>query len=119
METQRFEKLMEYFKNEDSNIDFMVCMYVQAHKTHTHTRPNGLLIALPSLKNLTLLCKPETAPLPAKPPVNSFLFNRDKREPRFRACARAARPDVRKFKNAKRAFTQLHMFCSTYPNGTP
>uniref|UniRef100_H3DQP7 Formin like 2 n=1 Tax=Tetraodon nigroviridis TaxID=99883 RepID=H3DQP7_TETNG len=27
METQRFEKLMEYFKNEDSNIDFMVaCM---------------------------------------------------------------------------------------------
>uniref|UniRef100_A0A3B4WWF2 Formin like 2 n=1 Tax=Seriola lalandi dorsalis TaxID=1841481 RepID=A0A3B4WWF2_SERLL len=27
METQRFEKLMEYFKNEDNNIDFMVaCM---------------------------------------------------------------------------------------------
>lgn len=25
METQRFEKLMEYFKNEDNNIDFMVC----------------------------------------------------------------------------------------------
>lgn len=24
METQRFEKLMEYFKNEDTNIDFMV-----------------------------------------------------------------------------------------------
>lgn len=75
METQRFEKLMEYFKNEDSNIDFMVCMYVQAHKTHTHTQPNGLLTAPPSLKNQTLLCKLETAPLPVKPPVNSFLFN--------------------------------------------
>lgn len=24
-EEQRFEKLMEYFKNEDNNIDFMVC----------------------------------------------------------------------------------------------
>lgn len=24
MEMQRFEKLMEYFKNEDNNIDFMV-----------------------------------------------------------------------------------------------
>lgn len=24
MEEQRFEKLMEYFKNEDNNIDFMV-----------------------------------------------------------------------------------------------
>lgn len=32
METQRFEKLMEYFKNEDSNIDFMVCMDVHKHK---------------------------------------------------------------------------------------
>lgn len=30
METQRFERLMEYFKNEDNNIDFMVC-------SHTHT----------------------------------------------------------------------------------
>lgn len=30
MEMQRFEKLMEYFKNEDNNIDFMV-------RTHTHT----------------------------------------------------------------------------------
>lgn len=37
METQRFEKLMEYFKNEDSNIDFMVCMYVQNTHTQTHT----------------------------------------------------------------------------------
>lgn len=34
MEEQRFEKLMEYFKNEDSNIDFMVCMYVC---TQTHS----------------------------------------------------------------------------------
>ncbi len=33
METQRFEKLMEYFKNEDNNIDFMVCLH-----THKHTR---------------------------------------------------------------------------------
>lgn len=37
METQRFEKLMEYFKNEDSNIDFMVCMRVQTKQTLTHT----------------------------------------------------------------------------------
>lgn len=37
METQRFEKLMEYFKNEDSNIDFMVCKYVHSKQTHTHT----------------------------------------------------------------------------------
>lgn len=27
VETQRFEKLMEYFKNEDNNIDFMVRLY--------------------------------------------------------------------------------------------
>lgn len=60
METQRFEKLMEYFKNEDSNIDFMVCMY-------TNTQPNGVLIALQSLKNQTLLSKLETAPLLVKP----------------------------------------------------
>lgn len=26
MEEQRFEKLMEYFKNEDNNIDFMVSL---------------------------------------------------------------------------------------------
>lgn len=31
MEMQRFEKLMEYFKNEDNNIDFMV-------RTDTRTR---------------------------------------------------------------------------------
>jgi len=27
VETQRFERLMEYFKNEDNNIDFMVSPY--------------------------------------------------------------------------------------------
>lgn len=35
METQRFERLMEYFKNEDNNIDFMVCTQTRAH---THER---------------------------------------------------------------------------------
>lgn len=36
MESQRFEKLMEYFKNEDNNIDFMVnsneLFIIQMHK---------------------------------------------------------------------------------------
>lgn len=31
METQRFERLMEYFKNEDNNIDFMVCTHARTH----------------------------------------------------------------------------------------
>ena len=31
-EDQRFEKLMEHFKNEDNNIDFMVT-FRQAHST--------------------------------------------------------------------------------------
>lgn len=39
-----------------------VCMY-------TNTQPNGLLIALQSLKNQTLLSKLETAPV--KPLVNT------------------------------------------------
>lgn len=37
METQRFERLMEYFKNEDNNIDFMVC---SSTLTHTHAQTN-------------------------------------------------------------------------------
>lgn len=37
METQRFERLMEYFKNEDNNIDFMVCTHTQT-RAHTHER---------------------------------------------------------------------------------
>lgn len=53
VETQRFEKLMEYFKNEDNNIDFMVGSH--AH-LNTHS-PNGLLIALQSLENPTSPCK--------------------------------------------------------------
>lgn len=79
METQRFEKLMEYFKNEDSNIDFMVCMYVQTKHTHTHTQtqPNGLLIALQSLKHQTLLCKPEAAPVLCEAPGEHVSSLRD------------------------------------------
>ena len=59
VETQRFEKLMEYFKNEDNNIDFMVGSHTHTH-THTHLNthsPNGLLIALQSLENPTSPCK--------------------------------------------------------------
>lgn len=52
METQRFERLMEYFKNEDNNIDFMVCSHTHAQthtQTHTHA-PNGLSITLQPLE---------------------------------------------------------------------
>ena len=39
VETQRFEKLMEYFKNEDNNIDFMVGSHTH---THAHTLEHTL-----------------------------------------------------------------------------
>ena len=54
METQRFERLMEYFKNEDNNIDFMV-------RRHTI---NSILILLGSLKNPTSPSKPQIVLLP-------------------------------------------------------
>lgn len=38
---------------------------------YTNTKPNGVLIALQSLKNQTLLSKLETAPLLAEPLVNT------------------------------------------------
>ena len=41
VETQRFEKLMEYFKNEDNNIDFMVGSHTHTH-THAHTLEHTL-----------------------------------------------------------------------------
>lgn len=111
METQRFEKLMEYFKNEDSNIDFMVCKYVHSKQTHTHThtQPNGLLIALQSLKNQTSLCQLEAAPVRCETPgEHRFLFKWSKRELCFCACAQAASPDVRKFKHVLCFYTAAH-----------
>lgn len=54
METQRFERLMEYFKNEDNNIDFMVCYLTHTHsQKHKNTPSNELLIAPKSLKDPT------------------------------------------------------------------
>lgn len=74
-----------------------VCMY-------TNTQPNGVLIALQSLKNQTLLSKLETAPVLVKPLVNTVSsLNMSC----FCACAQAESPDVRMFKT--RAFTQLHV----------
>ncbi len=35
-EDQRFDKLMEHFKNEDNNIDFMVWVRLASKYTHFH-----------------------------------------------------------------------------------
>jgi len=48
-EDQRFEKLMEHFKNEDNNIDFMVCVRPASKYTHFHLQ-SWLLISVVTSK---------------------------------------------------------------------
>lgn len=43
LETQRFERLMEYFKNEDNNIDFMVCSHTLLMAYWSHCNPSKIL----------------------------------------------------------------------------
>lgn len=70
METQRFERLMEYFKNEDNNIDFMVCSHTHA-QTHTHM----LLMAYRSHCNpLKLLNHPAHMACEALSESSSFII---------------------------------------------
>lgn len=52
MEEQRFARLMEYFKNEDNNIDFMVVFFF-------HSPPHSISLSLSLSRS------------PAEPPNNN------------------------------------------------